>query len=133
MVHEFLFALLFGLLGEAVLLSALLSDLLAHNLSALLRGDLLLGIGKLLLPNLGFLLVLALEFVEVVLLVDGLDFDDFLGLEPRLLHLLENALLFVLEQRDPVLDLDLVVGQVGEARVDIEHALVLLARLVLRH
>ena len=133
MVHEFLFALLFGLLGEAVLLSALLSDLLAHNLSALLRGDLLLGIGKLLLANLGFLLVLALELVEVVLLVDGLDFDDFLGLEPRLLHLLENALLFVLEQRDPVLDLDLVVGQVGEARVDIEHALVLLARLVLRH
>ena len=114
-------------------MSTLLSELFADSFSALLRGDLFLGIGKLLLANFGLLLVLALELVEVVLLVDDFDFDDFLRLKPRLLHFLENALLFVLEQCNPILDLDLVVGQVRQTRVHIQHALVFLARLVLRH
>ena len=130
LIHKLLLAILFELLRQAVLMSSLLSKLFPHNLSPLLSRNLLLSICQLFLTYFCLLLILPLKLLKVVLLVGSLDFHNFLSLDPRLLNLLQNALLFIFEQSDSIFDLYFIVGQVLQPRVDIEHALVLLSWLV---
>ena len=83
------------MLGHVALLASPLSHLSTDLLASLLCRDLLLSINQLLLPNLSVLLILPLQFFEVVLLIRRLNLHDFGRFDPRLLDFLEDSLLFV--------------------------------------
>jgi len=76
---------------------------------------------RLLSQKLRIAFLLGSQFLHVALLVHLLDSHDLFSSAPCLRYLFQYLLLLLLEKGDPILDLLLVVLQVGELEVDAEH------------
>ena len=101
-------------------------DLILIFLFPLLSLNFFICVLELFLTKFSLTLVLSLHLDHVVLLVVDLLNSDLLRLYSSLLDLLQDAFLLRLQQVDPVLNLDFIVGELVKAVIDFDHIFLLL-------